>query len=149
MHGSTARLKRIAQRISEISQGKSLRRPRKIGDRNVCIWTAVSCEPGVGEGSETMMDDSKYQSNRTEILFLARPSRAPRSIHILLPRCAAFITLLKLICARKLRPGATATVPFEEPRPFSTGGLFSFRGDRVFRRENSSNRIFANFYLEM
>lgn len=24
----------------------------------------------------TMMDDSKYQSNRTEILFLARPSRA-------------------------------------------------------------------------
>lgn len=53
----------------------------------------------------TMMDDSKYQSNRTEILFLARPSRAAAcSIHILPWRCAAFITLLKLIRARKLRP---------------------------------------------
>lgn len=52
-----------------------------------------------------MMDDSKYQSNRTEILFLARPSRAAAcSIHILPWRCAAFITLLKLIRARKLRP---------------------------------------------
>ena len=51
----------------------------------------------------TMMDDSKYQSNRTEILFLARLSGAACTIHILPRRCAAFITLLKLIRARKLR----------------------------------------------
>lgn len=78
------------------------------------------------------MDDSKYQSNRTEILFLARPSRAAAcSIHILPWRCAAFITLLKLIRARKLRP------VFRDP-------LLPWMAHGPWRREERLLEDFAN-----
>lgn len=100
------------------------------GGRNAYVYGVSS--PSVSAKEATMMDDSKYQSNRTEILFLARPSRAAAcSIHILPWRCAAFITLLKLIRARKLRP------VFRDP-------LLPWMAHGPWRREERLLEDFAN-----